>query len=70
MEELLSSLEKQIKKLMEDNGRLSKSNQQLHQGKHSLVRERDVLAEKNKQAVSQIRSLVAMLKQLRDHDER
>jgi uncharacterized protein (TIGR02449 family) len=62
MEELLQSLEKRIKELIDQHTRLKHANLQLHQGKHMLAREKDTLLAKQQKAISQIESLVARLK--------
>lgn len=62
MEELLQSLEKRIKELIDQQTRLKHANLQLHQGKHMLVREKEALLAKHQKAILQIESLVARLK--------
>ena len=62
MEELLHRLEKQIKKLVDQYDQLKHSNQQLHQVKFLLVREKELLMARQQKAISQIQTFVAKLK--------
>lgn len=64
MEELLKRLEKQIKTLIDQHDQLKQSNQRLHQGKYSLIREREQLLVKQQRAISQINTLVTKLKEI------
>lgn len=62
MEDLLLRLEKQIKHLIDQHDQLKVSNQQLHEGKYILAREKDALLTRQQKAVSQIETLVSKLK--------
>lgn len=62
MDELFQHLEKQIKDLISQHTELAQANQQLHQGKFMLAREKDSLLSKQQKAINQIESLVARLK--------
>ena len=62
MDELFRVLEGRIKNLINQSDQLSNVNQQLQQGRFLLVREKDLLLEKQKRAISQIESLVSKLK--------
>jgi uncharacterized protein (TIGR02449 family) len=62
MDELLHSLEKRIKKLIDQHNHLKSSNHQLHQGKFILQREKEYLLAKQKKAIQQIETLVSRLK--------
>ena len=64
MDELLKHLETQIKGLIDRHDRLTYSNHQLHQGKSSLVREKELLLAKQEKAISQIETLVSKLKSI------
>lgn len=62
MEELLQRLEKKIKELIDQHASLQHFNQQLHQNKHMLTREKNALLARQQKAISQIESLVVRLK--------
>lgn len=64
MEELLQRLERQIKELIDQHDQLKTSNQQLHQGKFVLVRDKETLLAKQKKAISQIEMLISKLKSI------
>lgn len=64
MEELLRHLEARIKKLIDQQDQLKKANEQLHQGKFHLVREKDLLLDHTKKAINQIETLVTRLKSI------
>jgi uncharacterized protein (TIGR02449 family) len=64
MDELLKHLEKQIKDLISQHAELRQNNQQLHQGKFLIVREKDSLLLKQQKAITQIEALVSKLKAL------
>ena len=66
MEELLQRLETKIKEKLHDLSnqcdQLKTSNQQLHQYKSVLAREKELLLEKQQKAIAQIEILVSKLK--------
>ena len=62
MDELLQHLEKQIKTLICEHTQLKQNNQQLHQGKVLIAREKDSLLAKQQKAITQIEALVSRLK--------
>jgi len=62
MEDLLQRLEKQIKQLIDQHDQLKLSNQQLHHGKFTLAREKELLLSRQQKAASQIEALVSKLK--------
>lgn len=64
MEDLLQHLEKQIRTLIQQYNQVQLSNQQLNQGKFLLLREKELLIEKQQSAISQIKQLVTKLKSL------
>ena len=64
MEDLLQRLEKQIKDLIEQHDQLKYSNQQLHHGKYTLAREKELLLTKQQKAVTQIEGLISKLKEI------
>lgn len=64
MEELLQRLERQIKELIDQHDQLKVSNQQLNQGKFSLVLDKETLLAKQKKAISQIEMLISKLKSI------
>lgn len=69
MDELFQHLEKQIKDLIGKHHQLSQANQQLHHGRFSLAREKDLLLSKQQKAIHQIESLVARLKAIEAKQE-
>jgi uncharacterized protein (TIGR02449 family) len=64
MEDLLIRLEAQIKELIDQHNQLKQSNQQLHHGKFTLAREKELLLVKQQKAISQIQILVSKLKSI------
>jgi len=62
MEELLQRLERQIKDLIDQHDQMKLSNQQLHHGKYTLAREKELLVARQQKAATQIESLVSKLK--------
>jgi uncharacterized protein (TIGR02449 family) len=62
MEELLERLETKIKELIDHYHQLNKSHQDLHQGQFLLVNEKESLLDRQKQAITQIETLVSRLK--------
>lgn len=62
MEELLNTLEMQIRHLIDRQAGLVETNDELLRKKAAIRRENDVLAMKQKQVVNQIASLVTKLK--------
>lgn len=62
MDELLQQLEQHIVKLLKQHHELKHSNHQLHQGRFSLLHEKEVLLDKQRKAINQIESLVNKLK--------
>ena len=62
MEALLHRLEKKIKDLIDQHDKLKNTQQQLHQGKALLVREKEAILTKQQKAIIQIEALVARLK--------
>lgn len=62
MEELLEHLEDKILKLADEHAKLKHSNQQLHQGKLILTKEKELLRTKQEKAIHQIEALIARLK--------
>lgn len=64
MDELIQHLEKQVKKLIDQHNLLKQSNQQLHQGKFMLTRDKELLLDKQKKAIVQIETLVSKLKSI------
>lgn len=64
MDELIHSLEKKIKTLIQQCELLQHANVKLSQNKLLLLKERELLMAKNKLAVSQIEHMVSRLKSL------
>lgn len=62
MDELLHQLERRIRVLVDRHHQLLYSNQQLHQGKFSLQREKELLLSRQQKAIHQIQILVSKLK--------
>ncbi len=62
MEELLQSLEKRIKELVDQHDKLKYSNLQSDQDKSQLIKEKDLLLAKQQKAILQIETLVTRLK--------
>lgn len=62
MDDLLQRLEMKIRDLIDQHDSLKHSNQQLHHGKSTLVREKDALLHRQQKAISQIESLMNKLK--------
>jgi len=62
MEELLQRLERQIKELIDQHDQLKLTNQQLHHGKYTLSREKELLLTRQQKAATQIETLVSRLK--------
>ncbi len=62
MEELLNTLEMQIRHLIDRQAGLMETNDELLRKKAAIRRENDALAMKQKQVVNQIASLVTKLK--------
>lgn len=59
MDELINRLEKQIKALLDQHDRLKDSNSVLSRG---IVREKELLLQKQQKAITQIQTLVSRLK--------
>ena len=62
MEDLLQRLETQIKALIDQHDQLKLSNQQLHHGRFTLAREKELLLARQQKAAIQIEALVSKLK--------
>ena len=62
MEELLHSLEKRIRELVDQHDKLRYSSLQSSQGKSLAAKEKDSLLARQQKAISQIETLVARLK--------
>lgn len=64
MEEIIQRLEKRIKKLIDQQNQLKRTNAELHQGKFLLAKEKVILLAKQDKAISQIEGLVSKLKNI------
>ena len=69
MEDLWSCLEVQIKELINKYSQLQLSHQHLSQGQTLLGKEKELLLNKQKQAILQVESLITRLKMIeKSHD--
>lgn len=62
MDELLKTLEKKMKELIDQYNRLTSSNHELYQNKYVLTREKDILLVNQQKAIKQIEDLISKLK--------
>lgn len=62
MDELVDHLEKSIQTLVQEQALLKHENSKLHKIKLALMREKDLLSAKHKQAVAQIEKMISRLK--------